>query len=285
MLSGITEVAEAEGLALMLVPGMVAGERDPTGMAAAAIDGVIAYSIASDDPVLAHTRRRGIPIVVIDQPRIAGVPRVGIDDEGAAHTAATHLRDLGHRRFAVISFALDRETGPRTASLASWPRTPYDVTRLRLTGYARALRDDVALDGAPLIACPGNADRSGREAARLLLSRSPHPTALLCLSDALALGARAAAKELGLRVPEDISIVGFDDIPRAGTSIPPLTTIGQAHRDKGRTAATMLFSILRDEAFEPEVTLPARLIVRGSTAAPPEPPTRLVCIRAADRRH
>lgn len=268
VLAGISEATEAEGLALMLVPGTAGGDRDPAGIAGAVLDGVIAYSIASDDPVLIYTRRRGVPLVIIDQPSLAGVPHVGIDDQGAAHAAAAHLGDLGHRRFGVISFALDRGTGPQTASLASWPRTPYDVTHLRLTGYAKALRNHAVLDDVPLVAWPGNPEWTGRDAARLLLSRSPRPTALLCLSDALALGALAAARDLGLRVPEDLSIAGFDDIPSGRASAPPLTTITQSHRDKGRSAAGMLFRILRGERVDSAPPLPASLVIRGSTATP-----------------
>lgn len=269
LLGGISEVAEETGTSLMLVPGTAAGERDPAGIAGAVIDGVIAYSIASDDPVLAHARRRGVPLVIIDQPTIEGVARVGIDDEGAAFAAARHLRDLGHHRIAVISFALERGAEQRTWSLADWPGTSYEVTERRLSGYARALRGHVPLDAVPLIAAWGSTEQIVHDVASMALNAPLRPTALLCLSDALALGALAAARDLGLRVPEDMSIVGFDDVPGARTSSPPLTTITQSHRAKGRIAAGMLFSLLRGEPITSEGMLPTSLIVRGSTAIPP----------------
>jgi DNA-binding LacI/PurR family transcriptional regulator len=268
LLAGISEVAEAEGISLMLVPGTAAGERDPAGIAGAAIDGVIAYSIASDDPVLDYTRRRGVPLVIIDQPSIAGVPHVGIDDDGAAFAAAAHVRDLGHRRIAAISFALERRADPRIWSLAQWPGTSYAVTGRRLSGYARALRGHVPLDQVPLVTSRGSNERLGHDATTQVLARPLRPTALLCLSDSLALGALTAAQDLGLRVPDDISIVGFDDIPSGRSSTPPLTTISQSHREKGRTAASMLFAMLRGERIEPARTLPTELVIRDSTGAP-----------------
>lgn len=266
LLSGLSEVAEAEGMSLMLVPGTAGGERDPAGIASAVIDGVVAYSMASDDPVLDYTRRRGVPLVIIDQPSVENVPHVGIDDDGAAFAVASHVRDLGHRRIAVISFALERGASPQTCSLAEWPETPYDVTDRRLFGYARALRGHVPLDEVPLVAWLGNTVQTGHDAAIRLLARVPRPTALLCLSDSLALGALAAVRDFGLRVPEDISIVGFDDIPSGRSSTPPLTTITQSHREKGRIAASMLFRTLRGEWVDSGLTLPATLVVRGSTA-------------------
>lgn len=81
---------------------------------------------------------------------------IGIDDEGVAFAAAAHLRDLDHRRFAVISFAIEGRTDPRVWSLGGWPDTPYAVTGRRLSGYARALRDHVSLDHIPLVH-PGGA--------------------------------------------------------------------------------------------------------------------------------
>lgn len=269
LLSGISEAVEAEGMSLMLVPGTAAGERDPAGIASAAIDGVIAYSISSDDPVLDYTRRRGVPLVIIDQPPIDGVPHVGIDDEEAAFGAAVHLRDLSHHRIAVISFALQRLADQRVWTLANWPGTSYAVTGRRLSGYARALRGHLPLDQVPLVTSRGSTERRGHDAATRILAQAPPPTALLCLSDSLALGALAAAHESGLRVPGDLSVVGFDDIRSGRSSSPPLTTISQSHRDKGRIAASMLFAMLRGERIESFRTLPASLVVRGSTAIPP----------------
>lgn len=269
LLTGISEVAEEAGISLMLVPGTAAGERDPAGISGAAIDGVIAYSMASDDPVLDYTRRRGLPLVIIDQPSIEGVPHVGIDDDGAAFAAAAHVRDLGHHRIAVISFALEHRAEPRLWSLENWPESTYAVTDRRLSGYARALRDHVPLDQIPLVASWGSNERIGYNATKEVLSQPLRPTALLCLSDSLALGALAAARDLGLRVPDDISIVGFDDIPSGRSSRPPLTTITQSHRDKGQIAADMLFRGLRGERVDSALTLPASLVVRESTAIPP----------------
>jgi DNA-binding LacI/PurR family transcriptional regulator len=110
----------------------------------------------------------------------------------------------------------------------------------------------------------------GREAAHALLSLEPRPTAILCLSDQLALGAIEAAKERGLSVSEDLSVAGFDDVPEAATSTPPLTTVHQDHIEKGELAGRLLVAQLREEETQDTNVLLARLVVRGSTGRPPE---------------
>jgi DNA-binding LacI/PurR family transcriptional regulator len=100
---------------------------------------------------------------------------------------------------------------------------------------------------------------------RALLATPMRPTAILCITDRLALGALDAARQAGLVVPHDVSIVGFDDIPKAAHAEPPLTTIRQAHYEKGRLAGQALVGFLRSEAVAEHTDLPVRLVVRGST--------------------
>ena len=99
-----------------------------------------------------------------------------------------------------------------------------------------------------------------------MLYRNPRPTAVLAISDQLALGVLEAARERGLSVPEELSVVGFDDVPEAARVVPPLTTVHQPHVEKGMLAGSMLVSQLRDEAPPKPELLPTRLVVRGSTA-------------------
>jgi DNA-binding LacI/PurR family transcriptional regulator len=109
----------------------------------------------------------------------------------------------------------------------------------------------------------------GRRAAEALLARGPRPTAFLCFSDRLALGAMEAAREMGLSVPRDLSVFGFDDAPVIARAA-SLTTVHQDHQDKGRAAGEMLVSLLRGGEMPGPVLLPTRLVERGSTAPPGE---------------
>jgi DNA-binding LacI/PurR family transcriptional regulator len=106
----------------------------------------------------------------------------------------------------------------------------------------------------------------------VLLSREPRPTAILALSDQLALGVFEAAKKMGLSIPGDLSVVGFDDVPEASRTEPALTTVYQPHVEKGLVAGRMLVAQLRGEEPRSPEPLPTRLVVRGSTAPPKAPP-------------
>ncbi len=143
----------------------------------------------------------------------------------------------------------------------------YAVTGERLAGYAEGMAAG-GLDPASLGIEErfGSTRAAGADAAARLLAATPRPTALLAMSDMLAIGAIEQARAQGLRVPEDLSVVGFDDIPLARELSPPLTTVRQPLVEKGRIAAELLFG--RRVAAGP-IVLPTELVVRGTTAPPP----------------
>jgi len=142
------------------------------------------------------------------------------------------------------------------------------VTRLRLNGYRRALHEaGVDWESVPVAECFPNAPQAGQQAVAMLLSRTPQPTAILSITDQLALGALAGAAAAGLAVPRDLSVVGFDDVPDAARAEPPLTTVRQPLLEKGRIAARLLTGP-PDSAVR-VVQLATELVVRGSTAPPP----------------
>lgn len=176
---------------------------------------------------------------------------VGIDNAAAAFCVMEHLHRLGHRKIAILA--------GRATPLA-W--------NSRLTGVHRFV--DQCTD--PVEITVWNSafiPEAGLEQALLALSQDERPTALFCFNDELAIGALVAARRLGLRCPEDVSIVGFDDIRYAAMMEPPLTTLRQPMVDLGREAARVLLDIL-DGTMRSKVSieLPYELIVRGSTAAP-----------------
>ncbi|MGH3148875.1 MAG: substrate-binding domain-containing protein, partial [Rubrobacter sp.] len=204
-----------------------------------------------------------------DQPFKEGVPYVGVDDEAAARTAAEHLLDLGHERFAVVSFALSPDVRDGIADLVRQEHAAFRVSRLRLQGYRAALESAGLLwSRVPVYECPGSSRVFGQGAAETLLSPEHRPTAILATSDQLALGVVAWATQRGLSVPGDVSVVGFDDIPAAASADPPITTVHQDHAEKGLLAGRMLISQLRREGGPDAGPLATSLVVRGSTSPP-----------------
>jgi DNA-binding LacI/PurR family transcriptional regulator len=269
-LGGVSEAAEAARLGLLVVPGTAPEQRDAAAVGTALVDGLIVYSVAAGDPLVSAALERNRPTVIVDQPRARGVPFVGIDDRAAAREAAEHVIGLGHRRPAAICFALSPDGAHGAAGPARRRGARYPVTCARLAGYADALRAaGLSWPDTPVHECPGSSVELGRDAARVLLGERPRPTALLATSDELALGAVKAARELGLAVPDDVSVIGFDDVPAARTAEPPLTTVHQDHAEKGRLAAEVLLAGLRGEAIRRVRHVAHRLVVRDSTGPPP----------------
>jgi DNA-binding LacI/PurR family transcriptional regulator len=267
-LEGLSSVLERAFMGLLLVPGAWPDHGQARPLDIALVDGFVVYSVAATDPQvpIAVARR---PTVIVDQPRLTGATFVGIDDVSAASAAARHLIGLGHRRIAVITFALARDASEGIVSPARQRAGTYEVTMARLSGYRAALSEaGINWSEIPVYECPGSSPRLGHRAANHLLGMRPAPTALLATSDALALGSLHAAQELGLEVPADLSIIGFDDSPQAMAADPPLTTIRQPHTAKGRRAGRLLLELLDDTSAAATELLPADLIVRASTAGP-----------------
>ena len=183
-------------------------------------------------------------------PRL-GVPSVHIDNERAALEAMQHLYGLGHRRVAVI-------TGPLVSPL-SRDRLRGAKAAARTAGAARQL---TVLNGDFSIA-------SGRAAADRLLTKASRPTAIFCFNDEMAMGCMETGRRLGLHVPADLSLVGFDDIRFSRYLDPPLTTVTQPMREIGEECVRLLLKVLRGNAVAPvSITLPHHLTVRASTARP-----------------
>jgi DNA-binding LacI/PurR family transcriptional regulator len=221
------------------------------------------------DPRHAALIERGLPVVMVDESPGETDAFVGIDDRGGARTVAQHMIDLGHRRFAVIVDRLldDNYAGP--ADLDRQAAATFDVNIHRLRGYADAMEPvGIEWGDVPVIECHPLSPEAGAEAAAYLLDQPDRPTAILCGADQLALGVLDAARDRGIRVPDDLSVAGFDDIDEASRSSPPLTTIRQPLLEKGRAAAHQLFADWSAGPPEP-IILPVELIVRQSTGPAP----------------
>jgi DNA-binding LacI/PurR family transcriptional regulator len=275
VLAGVSAVAEPAGAGLLLVPGSVDVRRSTAAVTGALVDGLVVCSLAEDDPVLAAAAARRLPLAVIDQPRPAvlrtlgpgPLPWVGIDDRTAAARLAGHLLGLGHRRLGVVCFGLRRTSVRQLVDLAGQESATYPVTRDRLAGYRdAATAAGVDWSAVPVAEGTDSTVEEGEAGAAAVLATEPRPTALLCLSDRLAEGALRAAARRGLRVPDDLSVVGFDDAEPAGRL--GLTTVAQPHRRKGEVAAGALLTLLAGGRAELETLLPTDLVVRTSTAPP-----------------
>lgn len=212
------------------------------------IDGIVFLSNSHNRSGLRTAIEEHIPVVVADE-EVDGLPQTGVfvDNQRGAFEAVSHLVALGHRRIAHIA-------GPRVHS-----------TPLRLAGYRQALREAGVRFEKERV-CYGDFQiASGNAAAHELLEVMPRPTAIFAGNDLMAIGALQAVWEKGLRVPDDLSIVGFDDVPLAAAVVPPLTTVAQPTAELGRTAVSMLIAKIEGRRFPKCVILPCTLRVRRST--------------------
>lgn len=273
---GVASVCEDAEVGLLMLPRVSASEGTRM-VKEAAVDGFIIYSMPAESPIVQCVVERRLPVVSVDQDPLPDVPSVRVDDRGGAYAAARHVLALGHRRIGLLS--LDLRPDGRTGRVDAARRSAIEFAppRERLRGYADALAEvGLSVDDVPIEECP-NEEAVGDEGARRLLSESPRPTAILAMSDRIAIGALRAASDLGLDVPDDVSVVGFDDVPAASRTRPPLTTVRQPLEEKGERAARMLLdgsarSKGSNVGTRPDARatlLACELVVRATTAAPP----------------
>jgi DNA-binding LacI/PurR family transcriptional regulator len=263
-LGAVADELAPVGLALTLVPAAADGAVIPARDVA--MDGAIAYSCDPELPALDWLQRRDLPLVYVDMPAPDGQVAITIDDRGGARAAAQHLVDLGHRRIAVLTSGYGAEPGV-VAGPPVAPATRLRVITERFAGWLDALEPAGI---APLVVNQPDDYSAAPLAAARMLAGPDRPTAVLCLTDVLALSVLAAASDAGLRVPEDVAVVGFDDHPLALRTRPALTTVRQDVDAKGRAAARALLSLVAGRAdttlSRPRSRrLPVQLEVREST--------------------
>jgi LacI family transcriptional regulator len=221
------------------------------------VEGVVLMGVAADDPEVERLARSSLPTVSVDLELAGRATRwVTSDSEGGAQLAVEHLAALGHRRIAHIA-------GPPVT-------TPG---RARLNGFRRAIADANLPYGDDLVAYGDFYYDAGRDAMGRLLDLPHAPTAVFAASDMMAIGAMRAVHERGLSVPQDVSVVGFDDIPMAAMAHPPLTTIRQEKAEIGALASrTLIECIAAGDGADGDLgaragAVPVALVERDSTAA------------------
>lgn len=238
------------GVVLYPSPDGTGPARDPFASARAALDGVIASSMAAG--ALGALRDAGLPLVMLDSdPEEPGVAaQVNLDIADGMRQVTEHLLSLGHRRFVHLASAVD------TWTFAVRARALHDALRKAPDAVVSTVRAPLDVD-------------AGRQAAeRVLAGPGTLPTAIVCDDDILAAGACKAVRRRGLRVPDDISVTGFDDLALAGAVEPELTTVRLPAERVGERGMTALLAVLAGRPAQRD-SLPVRLVVRGSSAPPP----------------
>ncbi|MFI6643261.1 LacI family DNA-binding transcriptional regulator [Streptomyces sp. NPDC050504] len=249
--TGAADLAAAHGFGVVLYPSPdgVGPARDPFASAGAALDGVIASSMAAG--AVGELRGAGLPLVMLDSDPAdtssGAAAHVNLDIADGMRQVTDHLLALGHRRFLHLA-----------SGVPSWT---FDVR-------AAALAD--ALRGAHVTTARSAHDvhEASRAALTALTLSGPRPTAVVCDDDILAAGACKALRRLGLRVPDDVSVTGFDDLALATAVEPELTTVRLPAERIGERGMAALLAVLADERPDPAV-LPVSLVARASTAPPP----------------
>ncbi|MBV2365855.1 LacI family DNA-binding transcriptional regulator [Streptomonospora nanhaiensis] len=220
-----------------------------------ASDGAILVTTDLDSALRAELEELHVPAVVIDPvgvPDLA-VPTIGCTNWAGGLSATNHLTGLGHRRIGFVA-----------------GRPELWSSRARLDGY-RAGLETAGLSVDDALVVQGEFDyESGFRAGERLFALPDPPTAVFGASDQMTLGVYEALRRRGLRVPADVSVLGFDDLPEARWSSPPLTTVRQPLAEMGRLAVRTVHRLMRGESIEsPRIELATELVVRDSTAPPP----------------
>jgi LacI family transcriptional regulator len=254
ILDGITSSAPAAGFEVVLGRLLSSESRvvDPQVMLRSDHVGAILITADASSRSLKALDDAGFPVVVVDPLRLndSKCSSIGATNFTGGVTAAEHLLSLGHRRIGHAG-------GPHSV----------DCSHARLAGYSSALRQaGIELDESLVTHCAFSYD-AGRQVASDLLDRSDRPTAIFAASDEIALGVMEEARRRSIRIPEDLSVVGFDDTFVARRSSPPLTTVAQPLLEMGRVATrTLAQMISNDVVGTRHIELATRLVVRDSTA-------------------
>lgn len=258
ILSGATEALHEHDLRAVLCPTLHLHDREVSLMERlmrGTTDGAILILPSESRRELHELQAQGFPFVIVDprQPLDDDIPAVSAMHLTGARAATDHLLGLGHRRIALI-------TGP-----AGWVASDE-----RVDGFRAALAKAGVIPDPDLIVSGDFNIEGGRAAAHALLGLPEPPTAIFASNDNMAVGATQAARQRGIDVPSELSIVGFDDAAIAGIVSPALTTVRQPLEEMGRMAVTLLTRLLEGQHVESlGIKLATRLVIRGSTAPPP----------------
>lgn len=259
---GIGKTCGRVGLTLMLVPPLWGSMLK--AIPHATVDGFVVIGLEGDRSEIQLLRRRHKPFVMVDHQAPDDVPSINIDDRSGAYAIMSHVLEQGHRQIAMLFI----ESG-KAGQIDAYTGTLAE----RVAGYRAALdRYGLSLDDPNIQIVEATSNwEGGQEGFEQIWSAPRHPTAIVAMSDILAIGAMEAARSHGLRLPEDLSVVGFDDLPDARHVRPMLTTVRQPVEEKGRLATEMLVTALAGGSEIEHLVLPTELVLRQSVTVPPGP--------------
>ena len=248
-LQGITASVRRRGflLVLQMAEDMPSHEAYVRLIREQQVDGLILSGPRSDDPLLLELAEDEFPLILHGRLGNCGMPWVDVDNQAGAHQAVTYLIGLGHRRIGFISNA----------------PLPYSAAQARFEGYKQALMESEIPLQDELVRTAAFMPETGQVAMRELLALPERPTAVFAASDVVAIGVMSAIQAAGFKIPEDIAVVGFDDIFLAAHTQPPLTTVRVPAYGLGWTAAELLISLIQGDEASP-VTLETELVIRDS---------------------
>jgi DNA-binding LacI/PurR family transcriptional regulator len=261
-LQGVSSVCEIEGTNIVLIPLMTKASNK-LDMLTAIVDGYILNAPYKDNPGTQKALARGLPTVVVDFDAPQHVS-VMTNDRAIMAEVTRHILDLGHRRIAIVTFP-HSEGGQELFSLDREISLDNYVVSERLQGCRQALVSaGIALDTVLVCEAP-NSGEGGKVAVDRMLSTQPGITAFICLSDRLAYGAMARCRQLGLSIPDRVSVTGFDNLLpiEREPDLPRLTTVAQNAFEKGRKAAEALLS--QNSKKERRININAEFILGEST--------------------
>ena len=251
-LRGLSSAARAAGYRVLVEPLGAGNGGYGDLIRSRGTDGLVVSGPRTDDRELERLAREGAPMVIQGVLPDSRVPSVDIDNVDAARAAVGHLVALGHRVIGCVTNA----------------PLEYTAARERREGYRQALAEaGLPVDDELVVEADFDAASGHRAMARLLAR--PDLTAVFVASDVVAVGAMAAIRDAGLRVPDDLSVVGFDDVPLAAYLDPPLTTVHLPAHDLGHAAGLALLDRIAGRSVEPRTVLPTELVIRSSTGPPP----------------
>jgi alanine racemase len=266
---GVGRVCGSTGMTLMLVPPLWGSRLK--AIPVAAVDGFIVVGLEMERGEVQLLRRRQMPFVIVDSHAPEGVPSVNVDDRTGAQAAMEYVLASGHRQITIVCI----ESG-----LPGLENNPGTVGA-RLAGYRDALAACGISPDSPevqIIETPSSWE-GGQSAFEQIWKAENRPTAIVAMSDIIAIGIIDAAGSQRVRLPEQLSIVGFDDLPDARFVRPALTTVRQPVEEKGRIAAEMLVAALNEGSKPDHCLLPTELIIRESVAEP----ATVASVHAANR--
>jgi DNA-binding LacI/PurR family transcriptional regulator len=250
---GLNEICNRQGFRILIESSDEVSQvgNYQTLVRAKKIDGLLVINSRLDDKQLYDLIDDGYPVVLIGS--VGNKKEYSVTHRGKAGEAVQHLLDLGHERVAHVTLA---------------PTSDYAISFDRLSNYRKTLEKNGLEYGDTFVRFGNYSAESGFEAMKDLLRKKPYPTAVFAGNDTIAVGVMAAIQQKGLRIPQDIAVVGHDNIPIAAYTTPPLTTVTQSATKAGELAGEMLIQLVQGkEPEERQVRLEAELIVRESCGA------------------